>query len=153
MNTQRHRLDGIRRRFAAVALAAVALAISSCGNGDGRKPVFPVTGRVLFEGKPADKALVIFHPVGESGPAVIRPRGQVGPDGTFTLATYGTADGAPAGTYQVTVELWLASTRKGEDDRPPLNRLPVRYSKPGSSGLHVQIEPRPNELKAFELKR
>jgi hypothetical protein len=83
---------------------------------------------------------------------VVKPRGQVEADGTFTLTTYEAGDGAPAGEYQVTVEWWLASGKPG-DDRPPANRLPARYARAETSKLTARIEPGTNRLAAIELKR
>jgi hypothetical protein len=53
---------------------------------DGRKPTFSVTGKVLLsDGKPAEHATVVFHPVGESGSDIVKPRGKVAavPGGLF----------------------------------------------------------------------
>jgi hypothetical protein len=137
------------------AAALVLLAAGCSGNGD-RKPVYPVRGRVLYEGKPAAHALVVFHPLADAGKGAVLPRGQVGADGTFTLTTYDANDGAPAGEYAVTVEWWLstATTRTREGDgTPPVNRLPPRYARPQTSGLRVKIGEGDNQLPAFQLKK
>jgi hypothetical protein len=137
-----------RRRFLGFGVLAVGL--SSCGKSGDRKPTFAVSGQVLFGGKPAEHATVVFHPVGESGPIVVKPRGKVAADGSFTLTTYDGHDGAPAGEYQVTVELWL-STGRGDDG--PISRLPAKYAKPESSGLSARVDAGPTILKPFVLTR
>ena len=77
-----------------------------------RKPTFAVSGKVLDGTKPLANVAVVFHPVGDDGP---KPRGKTDADGAFSLTTYDTADGAPAGEYRVTLELWLA----GRPDEGP----------------------------------
>lgn len=136
----------MRRKLVLLCLSGLL----ACGCGSGRKPVFPITGKVLVNGKPAAHAMVVFHPVGENGPDVVKPRGKVETDGSFTLTTYDGNDGAPAGDYQVTVEQWLSS---GKADEGPSNRLPARYAKPDTSGLTAKVNPTPNTLEPFALKR
>ena len=130
-------------------LAMLAFGLASCSKSEGRKPTFPATGKVLLpDGKPAEHALVVFHPVGD-GASMTKPRGKVGADGTYKLTTYDTDDGAPAGDYRVTVELWLA----GKGDEPPSNRLNPKYSKPESANLSTTVGTGPTQIKAIELKR
>jgi predicted small lipoprotein YifL len=125
--------------------AAVLLAALAAGAGCGKSgpTLYPVTGKVIgADGKPLEHATVVFHPVGAANADALRPRGKVGADGTFTLTSHTTGDGAPAGDYRVTVELWLA----GKGDEPPANRLPVRYAKPDLSGLKATVNAGPTEL-------
>ncbi len=63
------------------------------------------------------------------------------------LTTYEGNDGAPAGDYQVTVELWLA---KG--DEGPVNRLPFKFSRPESSALTAKVNPEPTKLNPLEVR-
>jgi hypothetical protein len=138
------------RRIALTVLALVALVVASCAKGDGRKPTVQVTGKVLLpDGKPAEHATVVFHPVNAVG-AEVKPRGKVGPDGSYRLTTYEGEDGAPAGEYQVTVELWLANSKS---DAAPTIRLPQKYARPETSGLTAKVETGLTELKPIALKR
>jgi hypothetical protein len=137
------------RRLVLIGVGLVAMGLSSCGK-DGRKPTFPVSGQVLQGNKPVANATVILHPVEESGPDTVKPHGRTQADGTFTLTTYDGDDGAPAGDYRVTVELWLASPR---GDEGPSNRLPARFAQPGSSGLSASVPAGATELQPFHLKR
>jgi hypothetical protein len=140
------------RKLLLLPLLIVVLACNACGRGD-RKAVVPVEGQVLFENKPAQYALVVFHPVG-GAPGAPRPTGRVGADGTFTLTTYDAGDGAPPGEYDVTVE-WLLTTGSKSNpagyDNPPVNRLPSRYGKAGTSGLRVRVQEGKNSLPPFKL--
>ncbi len=133
-----------------LTLVLLSCGLASCSKSAGRTPTFPVSGRVLLpDGKPAEHATVVLHPVGEIGEGVGKPHGKVGADGVFKLTTYDADDGAPAGEYRVTVELWLA----GKGDDPPANRLNVKFSKPETSGLTATVGSGPTELKPIELKR
>jgi hypothetical protein len=149
--TSRTKPAAIRLRLTGLLLLAVAAFVAAgCSNKEAHKPVFPVRGRVLFEGKPTPHALVVFHPLGAEDNDAVRPRSQVGPDGTFTLTTYEAGDGAPAGQYRVTVELWLST---GNGDEGPTSRLPARYANPATSGLTATVNAGPTELQPFQLKR
>ncbi len=79
------------------------------------RPVFPVRGQFVFQGRPLAGAFVVFHPLDGSEPLTVEPRAHTGQDGRFVLTTYATGDGAPAGEYAVTVQ-W-PEERPGEEDR------------------------------------
>jgi hypothetical protein len=139
-----------RRLTAAVCLAAVLLC-PACA-GDGHKAVYPVRGRVLVDGKPAARALVSFHPVGDGGRDAVHPTGYVDADGRFTLTTYVTGDGAPTGEYRVSV-VWLLPTPRGSDgdDGPAWNYLPERYARADATPLKAVVARGGAELPPFEL--
>ena len=133
-----------------IVLVLISFGLASCSKTAGRKPTFPVSGRVLLpDGKPAEHALVVLHSAGDVDEGAGKPHGKVGADGTFKLTTYDADDGAPAGEYRVTVELWLA----GKGDEPPANRLNPKFSKPETSGLTATVGAGPTDLKPIELKR
>lgn len=134
------------RRNSPLLLVFLALGCGSSSTPSGQKPVHPVRGQVLVDGKPAVGAFVLFipaqEPVGTPDP---RPRATVNEDGSFTLSTYGTDDGAPAGEYLVTVT-WSPEGRDDED------KLQGRYQNPARSGLKATVKDGPNEIPAFKLK-
>jgi hypothetical protein len=119
----------------------------SCA-GVKRKPVFPVQGKVLYQGKPTANAVVFLHLLGDADANEPKPHGVVGADGSFQISTYGDKDGAPAGQYAVTV-VWKTEAKGGDDQD---NLLPVRYMSPSTSGLTAQVKEGPNELEPFQLK-
>lgn len=132
------------RRFGALLFVVAALALAGCGQKG--PTLYPVTGKVTgSDGKPLENATVVFHPAEGAGPDAVKPRGKVGSDGTFTLTTHSAGDGAPAGEYRVTVELWLA----GRGDEPPANRLPEKYAKPDQSGFKATVGAGPTDLPPF----
>jgi hypothetical protein len=134
----------------AVVLGA-ALLVPGCVRSD-RKPVYPVQGQVLFEGKPVPGAQVILHPLGDDDKDhPVRPLGQVGPDGSFRLTTYDAGDGAPAGSYAVTVA--LLKKPAGVEGDLSRNVLPPRYANPQTSPLRIDVARGGNELPPFQLTR
>ncbi len=137
-------------RFALLLAAGFVLMPLGCRDDKGRKLTFPVTGRVTLDAKPAEHAMVVFHPLAGTGLDAVKPRGTVKPDGTFTLTTYDGDDGAPAGEYTVTVELWLAGNRDGDS---PSNRLNVKFARPETSGLTATVLPGPTTLDPISLRR
>ena len=118
----------------------LALSAASCARAPDRPLVWPVKGRVLYEGRPAAGAVVILHTTDEAAKA-IRPHGRADANGEFELTTYVAGDGAPAAAYVVTVE-W-----KRAEDHPEqgLDLLPPVYSDPNASRLKVTVAPGPNE--------
>jgi hypothetical protein len=135
-----------RRGPLAGLVLGLALLCSSCNSG--HKPVYPVRGKVLFEGRPTPGAVVFFHPVGEDGPDVLRPTARVAKDGSFEVRTYKSKDGAPAGEYIVTVS-WTTKGAQGDDEGDQI--IPAKYLSPSTSPLRVKVEPQPNELQPFQL--
>jgi hypothetical protein len=130
--------------------ATVLMMICSCS---ANKRVYPVSGKVLFEGKPAARAIVKFYAVDaaekQGGQAVV-PQGIVGEDGSFRLTTYRSEDGAPAGKYNVSV-FWANPSKGGDDYDKPL--IPARYLNAETSGLTAVVEERATELPPFQLTK
>lgn len=80
-----------------LCLAGIAT-LSGCS--DGRPALYPAQGTVVFSsGGPVRNATIEFVP-NAAGPS---PRGRIDAKGRFSLGTYETNDGAPAGDYRVVV--------------------------------------------------
>lgn len=140
-----------RAKFPVVALAGLVL-LGGCSRG----PRFnPVAGQVLWRGKPAAGARVIFHPLAETA-GVPKPSAVVEESGAFHVGTYAPNDGAPAGEYKVTID-WFdlspqtASTDVGETPSPS-DKLKGRYADPKRSSLQATIKEGENTLPPFELQ-
>jgi hypothetical protein len=151
------RLDPLRqcgRLAAGICLVAIT---SLAGCGDGRIARYPVTGKVLVDGKPAPGAMVIFCPIEGSDELMReRPIGFAGPDGTFQLTTFVTNDGAPAGDYKV-IARWPANSPSqrpvdpGVRGRIPPDRLRGKYFNLDRTPLTATVIEGDNELPPFEL--
>jgi hypothetical protein len=133
-----------------VLVLLLAAGAAGCYSSSGRQPeerlpVYPVRGQVFVNGLPAEGAFVVFHPEYDpADPDHPRPRAKVRPDGSFALWTYETDDGAPAGTYVVTV-VWAP----GEFENDRLGGL---YADPARPRLTTVVLKRPNDLPPFRLE-
>ena len=67
-------------------LLAVALCCASCSGAR----LNTVQGKVLYQGRPAKGALVVFHPKGNDSLTAIPPTGVAGEDGPRTGGRYWT---------------------------------------------------------------
>jgi len=130
------------------------IGLAGCGSSTdaNQLPVFPVKGQLAIRGKPATGAFVVLHPMAALDSKVIPPRGQVRDDGTFSLTTYKSDDGAPVGEYKVTVEYReLVKQTNGDISRGP-NLVPKQYGNPKTSPLTVRIAEGENALPPIVLK-
>jgi hypothetical protein len=86
------------RRFAALVVIG-SCAVAGCAD-DGIGKRYPVSGTVTYKGEPVEKAKISFVPKDPNG------RGATGTveNGSYTLTTVDTNDGALAGEYRVTVD-------------------------------------------------
>jgi hypothetical protein len=141
----------VRRSALLAAMLIPTLLCCSCGKRNTRQPVFPVQGKVLFEGRPLAHAFLVFHPVNSSGADARRPVANAEEDGSFAPSTYDAGDGAPAGEYAVTVEWYQPPTN--DQVTPSANLLPRRYSQPSSTPFKVHIAAGENNLEPFQIKR
>ena len=138
-----------------VSLLAVLLvaAVSMAGCGS-RRTLAPVTGKVLYQGKPLRFGAVVFLP--EHGqPAT----GVIQPDGTFQMVTHGEGDGAAVGRNRVRIACYegqdsdaKAKAAAAHEERSlgkPL--IPERYSSCDMSGIAVDVRPGANEPLVLKL--
>src|SRR5262245_38294847 len=125
--SDRQRRVGSRAAFLGCALAVGALG----GCGGARTTVYPVTGQVLVKGKPADGAFLVFHPTGGGHKDTPRPYATADAGGTFRLTTYESGDGAPAGSYRVTV-VWRPKPKSTIEAEGP-DRRNGRYGDAAKS--------------------
>src|SRR5215475_82944 len=87
------------------AVVSLFLMILGCGGGAGRPPLAKVSGKVTYAGKPVTTGSVMFTPVAGSASDSARiATGQIESDGSYSLTTFDTGDGAVLGQHLVTVE-------------------------------------------------
>jgi hypothetical protein len=130
-------------------LLLLSLLVTSCGQSR-FKSVYPVKGRVLVNGEPAEGVTVRFHSLDDPDDQLVSPNGTTDADGWFTTTTYKVNDGIPAGSYAVTMR-WLPKGFMGRIDKA--NKLPMSYDKANTSGIKVQITTGENLLPPFELHK
>src|SRR5215475_3696450 len=98
-------LHALPARRLSMVVAVAALCCSSCGGGGGTK-YYPVHGKVLVNGTPAEGVTVVFIMQDDPAPEPVRPSAGTRADGSFELKTWLTTErvlktGAPAGKYVV----------------------------------------------------
>ena len=127
------------------AVAAVVLGLAGCGGGSG---TVPVRGTVTFKGKPVPSGTVTFIP--DVGP---QATGEIGPDGSYTLTTYKTGDGAVPGSYKVVVVAMQDTSDRLPEERaslpPPI--VPTKYTSVATTDLTAQVKDGENTID-FDLK-
>jgi len=140
---------GFGRRRWMGALTALSLAAAvGCGHSDSlpKLAVYEVKGQVLLpDGKPMPGGFVYFVP--KAGDLPLTPSGEIGPDGTFSLVTGGSGDGAPAGDYKLRIE--TPQFRAAKNQKP---LVPPKYQDEDSSGLVVTVRAEANHLDPIRLR-
>jgi hypothetical protein len=139
------------RQCAWLLILMVLLANNAgCGSKEpARHVVFPVTGKLLVDGRPAEQAIVYFHP--RNGDAT-RPFATVTADGSFQPGTYTTTDGVAAGEYVLTVEWPKITVVEGEEQRGP-DQLAGRYGNPQHPVATVTVKEGENAIPPLDLKK
>jgi hypothetical protein len=136
--------------------------VAGCGPS-GQVKVYPVKGRVSFEGKPmVGGGAISFVPVNDQ--AGKTAGGVIKPDGTYELGTYKEADGSMAGEFRVTVFQETAQEQLATPDgtapvataKPDVaqaDRIPLVYMNDRETPLRATVEAKPANEINFELKR
>jgi len=145
-------------RFALIASWFAAFSIFvfvGCAEDKHGIEVYPASGKVLVNGQPADGANVALFGISPElqGPGAPVPTGQTNAEGVFSLTSFESRDGAPAGEFKVTV-IWPEPIPPNVDQEmyQPKDRLNGKYSNPQTSKLTATIEPGGGELPPFELR-
>jgi len=134
---------------AATAMAALFIATTGCGDGVTRIPTHKAQGQVLWEGKPLANAFVVLHP---ESPDLVPAQASTDAAGNFTLTTFDTGDGAPAGEYKITVA-YYQPINQGGSIVPGPNVIPPKYSDASTTQLRVSIREGENQLPPVALRR
>jgi len=141
---RRHR----RTRRLSGLFVAVWAGLAGCRNSDSLPvlQLYQVKGKVLLaDGKPLTGGLVTFVPKGD---LPVTPSSVIASDGTFSLVTGGSGEGAPPGDYKIRVEApQLPSAANSK--KPP---FPFKYTDEDSSGLVITVRADTNQLEPIRLK-
>ncbi len=135
-------------RYGCAALLGVWMTIAGCGRSDSLPSlqVYEVNGKVLLgDGKPLTSGWVYLVP---TAGLPLTPSAEIGPDGTFSVVTGGSGNGAPAGEYKIRIE----APQFPVDPKTKKGIFPFKYTDEDSSGLVVTVKPEVNQLEAFRLK-
>jgi hypothetical protein len=133
------------KRSRQIPCAVVCLALlTGCGGNTA-----PVTGRVKFNDGSDAGALARYQVVFESEADKVSASGNIQPDGSFMLSTYGMNDGAVPGKHRVAIK---PPASPDPDKPPPRPAIPPKYFDPTTSGLSVEIKPGQNSVE-LEVER
>jgi len=116
-------------------------------------PLYPVRGKVLVDGKPADGAIVSLWATNPTVKFDRLPMGYCKSDGTFSVGTTELADGAPAGDYDITVA-WLPQNARRifeETGVAPPSLIAKKFNEPKTSGLKMTVKQEENLIPEWQL--
>ena len=142
--------DALKRALAIGRLAALAGLLAGCGSGEDLPATTPVKGKVTYQGQPVPKGTVTFQPA-NGRPAT----GQIQPDGTFVLSTFGDKDGAIPGKHAVMIVSQDGDPTKMPSSPgyvPPKELVPSKYGSIDTSGLETTVTKEKKDGYDFELK-
>lgn len=136
------------------------MAILGCGEESSFKspvPVFPASGKILYQGKPLAGVILIFHPADVN--QKIKSQATTGDDGKFVATTFKTADGAPEGDYTITLVVPSNESDSAREDaaierksrKEGQVRFPPKYQNPATSSLKVKVTKNQPDLGILEI--
>jgi hypothetical protein len=160
MTTMLRQTASRARRFAlrSILVIAASFAAVSCGGPPGH---YPVTGKILCNGEPAEGVDVLFHLKGDTDPDPHTPHGSTDESGVFTLECKD-GPGALPGEYTVGIRWLDYNTPEGKNLRGknkiryktyPEDMLKGRYSDLANPKFFATIKSEKNELPPFEITR
>lgn len=124
---------------------------SGCSSGSGNPVCYPISGKVLFNQQPIAEAQVVLYP--KTGSISPLPMGYTDEKGQFTITTWATGDGAPAGDYVVTVS-WKALELKGEEKiRSGRQLLSMENTDPHRSPWKYTVKEGGNAPLVIDIKK
>jgi len=137
------------KNIPAICLVGLLLcALIGCGGGtdkwvEGREKVHAVSGKVTFDGKPVEGAVVMFISVSKP----ISAQGLTDASGVYRLTTYEQNDGAVSGEHKVTVRkteyLEVRSANWTEEEPAMIKKakelLPIEYATEKTTTLKKSV--------------
>jgi len=128
----------LRTLHSLILLTAFGLMVG-CGPPAG-PTLYPVSGKVTFEGKAVTPAMVTYSPDSEKGHVSnIAPSGQVDADGNYTLMTEDKA-GAPKGWYKVMINTNVMPKEMPKDGKmSKAIGIPAKYSSVTGTTLSIEV--------------
>ena len=135
-----------------LAWLLILLVAATSGCGPAGPTLVPATGTITVDGKPADGAMLIFHPVGGKGSIASAAANAAG---AFDIISNG-KPGIVTGSYKVTAS-WPDPAKKPKEfslggtieDAPDL--LGGRFVTPDKAVTTIEITPATKQLAPFEL--
>lgn len=110
-----------------------------CGSaprGGPREATYPIVGLVVIDGEPQEQVQVICHAEGDSK-VPMNSAAYTDKAGAFSIGTYESGDGAPAGSYKLTFMWGAINLMSGRYSGP--DKLNDRYSDPATSEFVAKV--------------
>jgi hypothetical protein len=134
--------------------------ILGCGEESSFKspvPVFPTSGKILYQGKPLAGVILIFHSTDVN--QKIKSQATTDNEGKFVATTFKTADGAPEGDYTITLVVPNNESDSAREDaaserqfqKEGLVLFPSKYQNPATSPLKVKVSKNQPDLGILEI--
>jgi hypothetical protein len=126
-----------------------------CGGNSPRPPMGKVSGKVTYDGTAVNQGRVTFTPVtGDGDSGGTSAMGVIESDGSYSLTTFNTGDGALVGQHIVTVVVPTEDIRELNKPRPdgsipyilPKELVPKRYTDPKLTPLRYTVEAGQNSI-------
>ncbi|QDU19154.1 carboxypeptidase-like regulatory domain-containing protein [Urbifossiella limnaea] len=139
-----------------IAAVAALVVVAGCGKQPGeveKLPTQPARGFVKYKGAPVKDASVSF----QSLDGKVAANGKTDGVGSFTLSTYGQADGLPAGKYKVVVAVSAAKEIEPgvlapEPEGGFKSPIPAKYANPSTTDILVEVKPGDSSEILIDLK-
>lgn len=132
----------------ALCSALILVFLAGCAKENMPIPTHKISGRVLYDNKPAAGVAVYLGPI--AAPRVpdipSNPHGITDKQGFFSISTYGVEDGAPIGKYQVMM-VWMDQDSKLESSPDKF----FGWFDAVNSKIMVQIKEGENELPEIKV--
>lgn len=137
-------------------LTVLILSSLGCGGGEKPPPLFPVSGKVTYQGKPVPGAKLAFIPANEDPKrpsAAGRASGETDADGEYELA-WGVDQiaGSPAGKFKVIIFAFQAVDDQHDSETKPPSLIPEKYDSPITSGLTATVNEDDDNVVNFNLE-
>jgi hypothetical protein len=136
---------------------AVMLLPAGCGGkaGSGEVVMHPVSGQVLYDGKPMAGVEVTLLPTdAPMVPTIPRnPRAVTDAQGRFVIGTFTASDGAAEGGYQILCH-WPKTAPGAEGDQevdPSEDDRLLRWYDPMNSKFSMRVKPGENVIPPLQL--
>jgi hypothetical protein len=129
-------------------LGLICLVMTACSDPRPKfKKTYPITGRILVDGQPAEGVQVILRATKVDPAEPLVPAGTTDGSGKFAIASYLPGDGAAEGEYKMT-----ATWKRLVMGRPSgKDKLGDRYSKPESAPKTITVTNGPVDLGDIQL--
>jgi hypothetical protein len=150
----------IRNRVLGLGLCTLICALASGCGGEKVPPLYSVTGKVTYNGKPVPGATIVFvsdipyKPKSKKDdgdqPPMNRPSGKTDDNGEYELFWNDDHVGVPAGKYKVGISGVEFEAGDDEDEVRP-NKVPNKYSNPDKSGFKHEVKADGDNVFNFDL--